>query len=221
MWFWGTHKVIPWSSPTSHFTDGNTEAQVTKLWVAKSGLQDQNSYFFLNLSASFSFFLSSLPLSSPPCLLYFDNIDFFLAPHTVQQFPEQFCSTWLQNLDVLFAFKWCSSSFSPPFKVIILSKIGNKERWFETWQWVAITFICQWKVKHGKRAARRSGSEWEVVLFIWSHRRTLIYSSDKTSRGWLVLGIQQHLRQSPLFVLSQLMSQDHGLQNETGWWPSE
>ena len=86
---------------------------------------DQNTNFFLNLTLLLS------PLS-PPSLplfsLYFKTIDFFsFTTHRSAQrfqFTGQLCSPPSYTIQISCVF------FS--FKVLILSKISNKERWFDT-----------------------------------------------------------------------------------------
>lgn len=118
---WCLIKSENWSSPTSQFTDGKTEAYDYK------AIQPEYKFLPQSLSASFSSF-PSLPPSLPLVSLYFKTVEFFsFTTHRSAQrfqFTGQLCSPPSYTIQISHAF------FS--FKVLILSKISNEERWFDT-----------------------------------------------------------------------------------------
>ena len=119
------------SSPTSHFIDGKTEAYGYK---ATSGsvraIGPERKFLSQSLSASFSFFFPSLP----SFLSLFQEHRLFLSHHiqVSREVPVHWAA--LFHTVIEFRFLACLNNvlgfFS--FKVLILLKISNNERWFDT-----------------------------------------------------------------------------------------
>lgn len=123
------------SSPTSHFIDGKTEAYGYK---ATSGsvraIGPERKFISQSLSASFSFFFPSLTPSLPSFLSLFQEHRLFLSHHV--QVSREVPVHWAALLHMAIEFRVlvCLNNvlgvFS--FKVLILLKISNNERWSDT-----------------------------------------------------------------------------------------